>query len=296
MANGIVHFGIAPINWNNDDMPELGANYTIEMILSEMSQAGYVGTEIGNKYPKDAIELKNILESNGLDLASSWHSTFFVSNDLDSEMQKLEKKISMLRIVGANVVNIAECTSSIHSSIHTPLSQKPILSDKDWSHLMVSLQKAGEVCHSNDIQMAYHHHMGTCVQTIEEIKTLLDDTDPVLVNLCADTGHLKFAGIDPAEFFKEYMDRIKHVHFKDIRVDVFNDLIPEKDSFLRSVLKGVFTVPGDGCLDFVTISEILKGSNYEGWIIVEAEQDPRKADPLDHAIRSHDYLKNIWVE
>lgn len=294
MANNRVQFGIAPINWSNDDMHELGGSYTLQTILSEMSQAGYSGTEIGNKFPKEAVLIKEALKKFDLELASSWHSTFFLSNDLDIELENIKKKVLLLHDAGAKVINIAECSGSVHSELNSPLSNKLVCNDQDWDRLTSSLNKAGELCNSFDLDLAYHHHMGTYVQTEDEINRLLSDTLPDRVNLCADTGHLYFAGINPIEFFKKNMNRIKHIHFKDVRHDVFKDIKSETDSFLKSVLKGAFTVPGDGCIDFSEISKIIIKSNYTGWVIIEAEQDPEIANPLEYAIRSRNYLNTIW--
>ena len=136
--------------------------------------------------------------------------------------------------------------------------------------------------------------MGTYIQSEKEIFKLLSSTDPKLVNLCADTGHLFFAGVDPVKFFEKNMNRIRHIHFKDLRPGVFNDINFEKISFLKAILSGVFTVPGDGCIDFESISKSIDISEYSGWIIVEAEQDPSKANPFEYAMRSRNYLNKIW--
>tara|TARA_B110000014_G_scaffold262005_1_gene255016 strand:- start:2544 stop:3473 length:930 start_codon:yes stop_codon:yes gene_type:complete len=293
-GNHGVSFGIAPINWSNDDMPELGGHYTLDTILSEMSQAGYSGTEIGNKFPKDSFGIKKALTNFNLELASSWHSTFFLSKNLHYELEKIKHKSSLLVEAGAKIINLAECSASVHGKINTPLSSKPVCNEKNWGILTESLNHAGEICNEHGISMAFHHHMGTCVQNENELNRLLSDTDPELVNLCADTGHLYFAGIDPVIFFKENMRRIKHIHFKDLRHDIFNNINFDKTSFLNAVLKGVFTVPGDGCIDFNSISKVIIKSEYNGWVIVEAEQNPDIANPFEYARKSKQYLNNIW--
>ena len=296
MTTEKVRFGIAPINWSNDDMPELGGNYTLDTILSEMSQAGYSGTEIGNKFPKDSFSIKEALKKFDLELASSWHSTFFLSKDIHSELESVKQKASFLVDGGAKAINIAECSGSIHGEIGLPLVSKPVCNKQDWARLTDSLNKVGEICNSFGLSMAYHHHMGTCIQSEEEIYKLLSGTDPELVHLCADTGHMYFAGIDPINFFENNMNRIKHIHFKDLRHQVFDALNFKTDSFLKAVLNGTFTVPGDGCIDFNAISDIIIRSKYCGWIIVEAEQDPAIANPLEYALLSKTYLNNIWSD
>ena len=293
--NQNIRFGIAPINWNNDDLPALGSGYSLERILSEMNQAGYEGTEFGNKFPKEASVLCEILETFNLKLASSWQSTYFVLNEQENELKNVEEKVSFLKEANAEVINIAECSGSVHSDINKSLASKPILSDSDWELLIGSLNKAGEICNNYGIRLAYHHHMGTCVQTAEEIKRLLECTDANYVNLCVDTGHLYYAGIDSIAFIENNLDRIEHVHFKDVRKEVFKKYNSLSDSFLKTILSGIFTVPGDGCIDFSSIIKILQQNLYKGWIIVEAEQDPDKADPLHYAISARNYLDSIII-
>ena len=293
--NHNIRFGIAPINWNNDDLPALGSGYSLERILSEMNQAGYEGTEFGNKFPNEASVLCEILDTFNLKLTSSWHSTYFVLNEQENELKNVEEKVSFLKEANAEVINIAECSGSVHSDINKSLSSKPILSDSDWELLIGSLNKAGEICNNYGIRLAYHHHMGTCVQTNEEIKRLLECTDANSVNLCVDTGHLYYAGIDSIAFIENNLDRIEHVHFKDVRKEVFRKYNSLSDSFLKTILSGIFTVPGDGCIDFSSIIKILQQNQYNGWIIVEAEQDPDKADPLHYAISARNYLDSIII-
>ena len=216
-------------------------------------------------------------------------------NEQENELKNVEEKVSFLKEVNAEVINIAECSGSVHSDINKSLASKPILSDSDWGLLIGSLNKAGEICNNYGIRLAYHHHMGTCVQTAEEIKRLLEFTDPNYVNLCVDTGHLYYAGIDSVAFIENNLDRIEHVHFKDVRKEVFRKYNSLSDSFLKTILSGIFTVPGDGCIDFSSIIKILQQNQYNGWIIVEAEQDPDKADPLHYAISARNYLDSIII-
>jgi inosose dehydratase len=214
-------------------------------------------------------------------------------NEQENELKNVEEKVSFLKEANAEVINIAECSASVHSDINKSLAAKPILSDPDWELLIGSLNIAGEICNDYGIRLAYHHHMGTCIQTNEEIKRLLKFTDPNYVNLCVDTGHLYYAGIDPVEFIENNLERIVHVHFKDVRKKEFNKYDSSSDSFLNTVLSGIFTVPGDGCIDFSSIVKILQQNHYNGWIIVEAEQDPDKADPLHYATSARHYLNSI---
>lgn len=294
MKNSPVKIGIAPINWCNDDLPALGENISLEQCLSEMQAAGYEGTEFGHKFFKTADKLGPLLKTYGLSLASMWHSTYFVDNsDLEQELDRLQQRIEFLKGMGAKVINLAECSRTVHSKKDTALSKRPIFSSLEWDRLITGLNRAGELCNKFGIKAAVHHHMGTGIQSLNEIDRLLENTDPSAVFLCADTGHLKFAGINPLLVFGKYINRIVHVHLKDLRSSVLKKVQVRDCSFLEAVLSRVFTVPGDGMIDFKPIFEILAAAAYDGWMIVEAEQDPAWANPLQYARTARNYLNNI---
>jgi len=311
-----VKLGIAPINWSNDDLPELGGETPVEQCLAEMREAGFAGTEIGNKFPKDGRAIRSLLGNYGLELASAWHSTFFLSASLGEELQSLERKLALLRDVGAKRINLCECTGTVHGDISKPLSARPRVSD--WTRLCDGLNEAARVSEQFGITVAYHHHMGTVIQTEDEIDELLSRSD---IGLCFDSGHLRFAGADPIKCWSKFESRVTHVHLKDIRplkdvgpslraqaqrsekqsmssgfeenLDCFATLAMTNSSFLETVKAGVFTVPGDGSIDFVSLITKILASDYRGWMIVEAEQDPAKANPLQYALKAKSYINGI---
>ena len=292
MEDGI-KIGIAPINWCNDDIPELGGDIPLERCLSEMRAAGYVGTELGHKFPTGERELIALLNENQLALASAWQSTFFVQNsDHNAELSRFEQRVQLLSAVGAKLVNLAECSGTVHNKMNVPLSQRPVFTDSQWKRLVEGLNRAGEICRTHGLRAAYHHHMGTGVQTLAEIERLMQATDPDLVFLCADTGHLYLAGADPFAVFETYSDRIAHIHLKDVREKVFLEMKTKDRSFLQSVLAGIFTVPGDGTINFEPLLNRVQKSGYQGWLIVEAEQDPEKANPFQYAQLARQYIYN----
>lgn len=294
MMNSQIKVGIAPINWCNDDMPELGENIPLEQCLSEMREAGFAGTELGHKFPKTAEKLRPILDTYNLSLAAMWHSTYFVSNfDLEQELGQLRQSLELLAEMGTEVINLAECSHTVHSKKDKPLSERPNFSQQEWDMLIYRLNRAGELCREYGIKAAIHHHMGTGIQSLGEIERLMENTDPDVIYLCADTGHLKFAGIDPLMVFEKYIDRIAHVHFKDLRGKKVQDVLAKDSSFLDAVLSHAFTVPGDGMIDFKPILNVLQSSSYKGWIIVEAEQDPARANPFHYAQLARDYINKI---
>ncbi len=171
--------------------------------------------------------------------------------------------------------------------------EKPVFTTQEWQDLASGLERLGELANAKGMTIVYHHHMGTGVQTTEEIDQLMKMTDPEKVSLLFDTGHLVFSGEDPISIYQTYQERIKHIHFKDIRKEVAAQVKSTEQSFLNAVKAGVFTVPGDGMIDFKPIWEAIKNSGYEGWIVVEAEQDPAKANPFEYAVKARKYIREI---
>jgi len=287
-----VKLGIAPIAWTNDDMPELGADNTFEQCVSEMALAGFVGTEIGNKYPKDPKILKKALDLRGLMVCNAWFSSYLTTKPLKETIDAFIKHRDFLYEVGARVIGASEQGHSIQGKMDTPIfNAKPHFTDEEWKKLADGLNELGRLAKEKDMVLTYHHHMGTGVQTFEEIDRLMDMTDPDYVYLLFDTGHLTFAGEDPEAVLKKYVNRIKHVHLKDIRKEVLEQVKQEDWSFLKAVKEGVFTVPGDGVIDFDPLFKILAENDYRGWFVVEAEQDPAKANPLEYAIKARNFIR-----
>jgi len=289
-----VKLGIAPIAWTNDDMPELGSENTFEQCVSEMALAGFEGTEIGNKYPKDPEVLKKALDLRGIKVCNAWFSAFLTTKPLQETVDAFIKQRDFLNSLGAKVIGVAEQGHSIQGIMDKPvLDDKPVFTEEEWEKLAEGLNMLGRLAAEKGMVVAYHHHMGTGVQTMEEIDRLMEMTDPEYVYLLFDTGHLAFSAVQPVEVLKKYAARIKHVHLKDIRKEVLDRVSAEHMSFLQSVREGVFTVPGDGSIDFAPIFKILEENDYNGWFVVEAEQDPSKANPLEYAIKARKFINEM---
>ncbi|WP_094607067.1 Inosose dehydratase [Sporomusa silvacetica DSM 10669] len=287
-----VLLGIAPIAWTNDDMPELGGENTFEQCVSEMALAGFTGSEVGNKYPKDTKALKKALDLRGICIASAWFSSFLTTKPFEETAAPFLKHRDFLYEMGAKVIVVAEQGHSIQGMIDTPVfDRKPHFTAAEWESLARGLEKLGKLAQEKDMNIVYHHHMGTGVQTATEIDKLMEMTDPKLVYLLFDTGHLVFSGENPQQVLAKYAKRIKHVHLKDIRQDILVKVTSEKMSFLQAVKAGVFTVPGDGMIDYEPLFAELANNNYEGWFVVEAEQDPALANPLEYAIKAREYIR-----
>ncbi len=289
-----IKLAIAPIAWTNDDLPELGKENTFEQCISEMALSGFTGTEIGNKYPKDPEVLKSYLEPRGLSVASAWFSAFLTTKPYEETKEAFIKHRDFLHAMGAKVIVVSEQGHSIQGQMDTPVfKEKPIFSEEDWKLLTIGLEKLGEVAAEKDMKIVYHHHMGTGVQTTEEIDHLMKETDPNKVSLLFDTGHLVFSGENPIDVYRAHKDRILHIHFKDIREAKMQEVKEQESSFLTGVKEGVFTVPGDGMIDFTPIWEEIEKDQYDGWIVVEAEQDPAKANPYIYAQKARNYIQDI---
>ncbi len=288
-----IKLGIAPIAWTNDDMPDLGGENTFEQCVSEMALAGFTGCEVGNKYPKDPKVLKKALDLRGMQIASAWFSSFLLTQRYEQVEKDSIAHCEFLKAMGAKFCNVAEQGNSVQGQLKTPVfAGKPVNTEEQWKLLTEGLNKLGAVAKKIGLSMTYHHHMGTGVQTEAEIDRLMKDTDPELVFLLFDTGHLVCSGEDYLGILKKYLPRIRHIHLKDVRMDIRNKVKDEDMSFLDGVRAGMFTVPGDGDVDFEPIFDIINASDYDGWFIVEAEQDPAKANPLEYAIKARKYIRD----
>lgn len=284
-----VRLGINPLTWTNDDMPELGAETPLETCLAEARQAGFAGVELGNKFPRVASQLAPILTKHGLDLVSGWYGSRLLERDVDAEMAEAEPHIALLTALGSAVMVHAEVSRAVHGDRTMPLSKRPMLTEADWAVLTPRMEEFGRRLKARGLHLAYHHHMGTVIESEAEVDRLMASTGNQ-VGLLLDTGHLTFAGGDPVAAAKRHAARVVHVHCKDIRRDVMTDAKARDLPFLAAVLEGVFTVPGDGCVDYAAVLPPLAAAGYAGWLVVEAEQDPAKAHPLTYARMGHDNL------
>jgi inosose dehydratase len=287
-----VEVGAQPINWCNDDFRDLGASITLDQCLSEMRQAGYVGTELGHRFPQEGTAVRTLLERYGLKLASGWHSTFLASKPYAEEEASFDAHLARLKAAGSRVVIVAECTGAIHSDGSKPLrfaSGLELLDASAWTRVYEGLDRLAERAATSGMKVAYHPHMGTVIQDQRDVDRLMERTKAL--SFLLDTGHLAFAGSDPLAVLRAHGKRVAHVHLKNIRPAVVEEVRTRRLSFEAAVRAGAFTVPGDGGIDFKPIFEHLATLGYSGWWIVEAEQDPAKANPLEYALRGRRYIR-----
>jgi inosose dehydratase len=285
--------GANPIIWSNDDFTELNGDLPLDALLAEMRLAGYAGSELGHAYPRTPDALAAALARHDLRLVSGWHSTYFASRPLAMEEVDLRAHLRLLKTLGARVAIVAECTRCIHGTRDAALgfgdNDRPRLTDEEWSSFTAGFQHACELAAKQELRLVYHHHMGTVVQSEAELDRLLAAVPQLFLVL--DPGHLAFAGIDPLAVIAKHGPRIAHVHLKSVRPEIAARVRKEGWSFCRAVTEGVFTAPGLGCVDFPAIFSALHRLNYRGWLVVEAEEDPAKAPPLEKARRARAYVR-----
>jgi inosose dehydratase len=293
-AGVAVEIGINPITWTNDDMPDLGADIPLETCLAETREAGYVGTELGGKFPRHADELRPILSRHRLKLISGWYDGRIFEREVAAEFAAIEPHLTLLRDFGCKVVVYADTSGRRHDGGFPPVSQRPALSDADWPTYGRKVTALAERMAAFGVRMAFHHHMGTIVQSDADIDQLMAGTGEA-AGLLFDTGHCKFGGGDPAALLERHVARVVHVHCKDVRRAVLDRALAEDMSFMGAVLEGVFTVPGDGCIAFTPLLRRLCEAGYASWLVVEAEQDPRKAHPLTFARLGYRNLRAMAI-
>ena len=284
-----VKLGVAPIAWSNDDMPELGGDTSLEQCLEEASQAGYIGIESGGKFPKNSSELIPKLEKYNLKLCSGWYGANLRKNSVEDEKNLIKAQLQLFKDCQAPCIVFAEVSGSIQSDPNRRLSTRPQMASDEWKKYCYKISEMGKYLEDQGMPLAYHHHMGTVIETQKDTERLLDNTHES-VKLTLDTGHMFFAKGKSVKIIEDYKTRLKHVHCKDIRKNVLEKSLKEDLSFRGAFLEGAFTVPGDGCIDYKPLFDILKKNNYSGWLVVEAEQDPKKANPLEYAIKGYKYL------
>lgn len=286
-----VKLAIAPIAWTNDDLPDLGGENTFEQCVSEMALAGFTGSEVGNKYPKDPAVLSKALKLRGLTICNQWFSSFLISKPYEEVEAEFIKQLDFLKAVGSSVIGASEQSYGTQGQNVPIFEGRPTMDDAQWKTFTEGMNKLGKVARDRGMTLTFHHHMGTVVQTEAEVDRMLENTDPELVNLLFDTGHFAYCGEDYLSVLNKHIGRIAHVHLKDIRPEVVKKVKDERLSFLDGVRAGAFTIPGDGCIDFDPVFKKLEEAGYAGWMVVEAEQDPAKANPLEYAIKARDYIR-----
>ena len=296
-----IKLGIAPIAWSNDDMPELGGDTPIEQCLEEASVAGFTGIELGGKFPRNPGITNFLLDKYNLKMPGGWYGSLLRTRSAEEEWIAMQDHLNLLKLVNADVFVFADVSGSIQGDHSKKLSTRPFMEDDEFIEYCKKINEISNRLSDEGIPMSYHEHMGTIIQTENDVDRFMNNTNENTF-LLYDTGHLLFAEANFERVLKNYVQKINHVHCKDIRKNVLEKSLKEDLSFRGAFLEGAFTVPGDGCIDYRPLFDILKKNNYSGWLVVEAEQDPKKANPLEYAIKGYKYLietlkqSNIEIE
>ncbi len=286
-----IKVGISPISWQNDDLPDLTAAYTMEQALREAREIGYTGVERGRRMPQDTEGLRSYLERYDIALCGGWCSGNLMVNSIKDEIEVVRAQVEQFVALKAPCIVYAECSNTVQGDIGTPVARRPKLSREAVTGYAAKLGELAKWMADQGMPLAYHHHMGSMIEDEEDVNWLMEGSPPA-VNLLFDTGHLRFGGADVMAVLNRWGDRVHHVHYKDVRADVVRAVRADNKSFLDAVIAGAFTVPGDpeGSIDFGAVTEELKRIGYSGWIVVEAEQDPAKAPPYDYGKIGYDHI------
>jgi inosose dehydratase len=277
-----IRWGVSPIAWANDDMPELGGDTPLESILADIRDVGFEGVELGGKFPRDPAALKPLLEDYGLDLIGGWYSGSLLAQDADAEIAAMQPHLALLKAMGSTVFVFAETSNAVHGDRATPLTGTPRMPEGGWARFGARMTEVADYINGHGLKFAYHHHLGTVVETAADVDAFITHTGPS-VGLTLDTGHAALGGVNSLAIIRDHPERVVHVHCKDVRWQTFSDARSGGSSFLDGVLAGMFTVPGDGGIDYADVMSALKAMDYSGWIVIEAEQDPSVAEPKTYA-------------
>ena len=293
----MILYGTNPIAWSNDDDRSLGAHITLDQCLDEAAEIGFDGIEKGHKFPQEPAALKAVLEPRKLRYVSGWHSINLLVNSVEDEKKAMQPALDFLKAMGSKVIIVCETSNAIHGDNDKPLSERPVLEEARWEQFGMGVEALAEYAAAQGITLVYHHHMGTVVQSEDEINLLMQYTGPH-TKLLLDTGHCLFGGGDPERVAKNHMGRVGHIHAKNVRPKITNEVRDQNLSFLEGVRRGVFTVPGDtdGGVDFVPVLKVAADNAYQGWLVIEAEQDPDIRNPYAYQSLGVKSLKSFARE
>ncbi|MEK9728683.1 MAG: myo-inosose-2 dehydratase [Alphaproteobacteria bacterium] len=282
--------GISPIAWWNDDDVNLSDDVSLEEALRQASVAGFVGMETGQRFPMNMQELGPILDKYNIQVCGGWFSGDLLTGDIEREKERIEQQLQFFKAADAPCIVYGEVSGSVQSKRDKALSQKPVIDEAEMALYGRKVSDFAEYCEKQGMPLSYHHHMGAVVENETELDLLMKHSS---IPLLFDAGHMAFAGGDNMRVIDNHHKRITHVHTKDVRKGEMQTLDKTHEPFLDAVVKGVFTVPGDGDIDFTALVRQLAGYDYEGWFVVEAEQDPKQNPPLEMACLGHRTLQEI---
>ena len=290
----MIRYGTNPIAWSNDDDWSIGDHLSLEDCLRDCRVIGFDGIEKGHKMPGDGAALKAKLQEYDLGFVGAWHSTNILTNDIATEKRALAAVAAFLAAAGGDHINACECSNTVHGRDDVPVNDRPILSDAEWDRFSKGYEELSAYAAELGVTMGYHHHMGTIVESAADIDRFMEMAGPH-TRLLLDTGHAWFGGADPEAIARNYMDRVTHIHCKNVRPEIAREVRDGNLSFLEGVRRGAFTVPGDaeGCVAFAPVLKVAATHGYSGWLVIEAEQDPAVRNPFEYQSLGLRALKDV---
>lgn len=289
-ADKSIRLGVSPLSWVNEVLKDLGAGTTAEQCLSEAAAAGFAGVELSRIFPRQAETLSALLGRHHLGLASGWHDGFLADRSVQEEIAAVRAHASLLKACGVSVMVYGECGRMPERALDIPMSGRRTLDAGEWAAYGERLTRFAEALHDEfGLRLAYHHHLMMVAETLSEVRAVMAATGPA-VGLLLDTGHAFAAGYDYSTLIAEFAPRINHIHLKDVRAAVLADVRARDRSFNEAVRAGLFTVPGDGDVDYRPLARFIVEGGYSGWLVVEAEQDPEQAPPAETVARAFRFV------
>ncbi|PZQ99650.1 MAG: myo-inosose-2 dehydratase [Cereibacter sphaeroides] len=287
----MILYGTNPIAWSNDDDQTIGAHLTLDDCLNDCARIGFDGIEKGHKFPTTVDGLKGVLDPRGLRFISGWHSTNLLVSPVEAEKAAMQPFLDILKGMGSKVIIICETSNAIHGNDKAAVNDRPKLTEAQWAPFAAGIETLAQYAAAQGITLVYHHHMGTIIEAEDEIDRLMSLTGPA-THLLLDTGHCYFGGGNPARLAEKHMGRVRHIHAKNVRPEIMKQVRQENLSFLEGVRRGVFTVPGDteGGVDFLPVLKTAAKHGYQGWLVIEAEQDSAVRNPFEYQSMG---LKNL---
>ncbi len=287
-----MHVGTASVNWGFDPLYDWVVTPSFDRMLDEMRRSGYDGTEISYHFSSDVEQLRTDLARRGLRAAATFHEVDLLDPGRhDAEIARVIPVADRLAALGSDVLILSDHTSEPRLRVagRVALDGRDGLSEPQWQALATGLNRIGALLRERGMRAVYHPHVGTYVETRPEIDRLCALTNPDLIGLCPDTGHLAYAGVDPLAVVADYAPRVWYVHLKDIDAVKLAQVRARHLDLAAAVKFGLFVPLGEGMVDLDRMFAALRQSNYDGWVIVEQDAP---ADPLAAATHSRAYLRD----
>jgi inosose dehydratase len=293
-----LHLASGPASWGVDFL-DAPANPPAQQVLDEVASSGLRWTELGplGYFPEDPEALRAELDRRGLGLGGS--GLFEPLHDparLDDVLDMARRTARTIAGVGGRYLVVMDVVAGAREQTSGRSGDAPRLTGAQWEHLRGVLARVAEIAHGVGLRPVVHPHAGTYIEFADEIEQVLAAFAPDELNLCIDTGHCVYAGVDPVELYATHAERVEYFHFKDVDPAVLDAALAERLDFWQAVTRGVFCPLGRGSVDFAKLAELLERHAFEGWATLEQDVDPGPdADPVGDTAASLAFLRSIGL-